>query len=203
MSNKSRLSKRPKPKPISENACRYCGTELVAKARLCPGCDRWQFPFGWLASQLSLGDVALYGSLVVVVWSTFNIVLFGKEAEFDTILLSCSNHVAEVYVANTGTSRGILVSGTVRPKTRTNNGTTVDAAVAPSESARGRPVIEPASGDIVRLEVPISARGSFDSQTGGAECSVALEFDAIYRSDGKMKPISIPEACSCSDFQQF
>ncbi|MEJ8574166.1 hypothetical protein [Microbaculum marinum] len=182
-------------------SCRYCKSEIKAGARVCPECDRWQMPFGWLASQVSLGDIALYGSLVVVVWSTFNIAILGDRARFDRTHLSCGGYAAKVYIANTGTSRGILESASAVPVNGSVAAKPIVAIVSRADALRELPVIAAGDGDVFRLEVPQDSWGKFDNETTQNDCTVTLEILAIHRPDGATVPISMPESCSCADFR--
>lgn len=184
-----------------EPACRYCKADINADAWICSECDRWQMPMGWLASQVSLGDVALYGSLVVVVWSTFNIAIWGERARLGTTHLSCGSYAAEVYIANTGTSRGIFVSATAAPVIGSDTAEAVAATVTRVGASGGHPVLAEGEGDIFRLEVPPNQWSAFDSRMTLNDCHVALDVRIIDRPDGGTDDIDMPRSCTCSDFR--
>jgi hypothetical protein len=193
----------PAPEPSQDvptpNTCRYCKSDIKKGARVCIECHQWQTTPDWLMSQVGLGDVALYGSLILVIWSSFNLAILGEKARFKATFLGCSAYEAEVYVANTGTSRGILLSGTVAPKDA--GGDPIDAVVSAVADSSPRPVLAPDAGEVVRIAVPASGRGDFDSWAGSQGCEVALEITAINRPDGSTTPITVENSCTCSDFR--
>ncbi|SFR10126.1 hypothetical protein [Poseidonocella sedimentorum] len=185
--------------------CTFCGTSMPNKARLCPNCDRWQFSGGWLISQISLGDIALYGSIVVVLWSSFNIALTGKKAKFDATPLSCSAFAADVFIGNTGTTRGILLTATVTPVGDGAAGKTYSAQIVHSDGQKHLSLAPEADGVIT-----VSLAGSADSDRGEfavssaalPNCTVTIELEAIHRPNGSTISIPIPKACPCFDFRK-
>ncbi|MEO1538269.1 MAG: hypothetical protein AAFR73_11110 [Pseudomonadota bacterium] len=187
-----------------DRTCVFCGAEMKNDARLCPNCDRWQFPGSWLVSQLSLGDVALYGSIVVVLWSSFNVALTGRRAKLDATPLACSGHTAEVYLGNSGTSQGVLVSAAVTPVGDANEGKAYSAEIAHSGEG-ARLSLAPDSNEIIKVSMPSGVggeRGDFALEAADlSNCSVKLEIEAIYKSDGSTTTVQIPKACKCSDFR--
>lgn len=199
----------PDPKDAGDQvpvpSCTFCGTAMPNNASLCPNCDRWQFPGSWLISQLSLGDIALYGSIVIVLLSSFNIALTGKKAKFEATPLSCSAYAAEVFLGNTGTSRGILLSAKVVPVGDSASGKAYSAGIAHTADTK-RLSLEPKANDIITVSLPSgtgSERGDFAvSSAALPNCSVTLALEAIHRADGSKTSIPIPKACPCSDFRK-
>ena len=193
----------PAPRPLSgvktAESCRFCKSAMKKGARVCIECNQWQRTPDWLMSQVGLGDVALYGSLILVIWSSFNLAIIGEKARFKATFLGCSAYGAEIYVANTGTSQGILLSGTVTPKGAGRD--PIDAVVSAVADSSLRPVLAPDAGEVVRIALPAIGRGDFDSWAGSQGCEVALEITAINRPDGNTTPITVENSCTCSDFR--
>lgn len=181
------------------NFCRYCMSAMNKGARVCTECNQWQRPQDWLISQVSLGDVALYGSLVLLIWSSFNLAILGEEAKFEATFIGCGAYQADIYFANTGTSRGILLSGTVEIIGAGRD--PIKAVVAAAADSSRRPVLAPGAGDVFSVSLTVARRGDFDLLAGLPGCQVGLEITAISRPDGSTTPIPIENSCTCSDFR--
>jgi hypothetical protein len=159
---------------------------------------------GWLISQVSLGDVALYASIIAVLAANFGGLLFGRSADLEAAPLSCGNFSASAFLSNNGNHQAILAGLTLTAKQGVGKKNTVTASfTAQAEDGDFRQLL-PEGGRIYEIAManddrPALARGL---DLNASDCSVGATFDTIENATAAKMSFEISEVCSCFDFVQ-
>jgi hypothetical protein len=159
---------------------------------------------GWLFSRMSLGDVALYASIIAVLTANFGGFLFGRSAELESAPLSCGNFSVSAFLSNSGNHRAILASLEL---TATDNSGRKNLALAKfiaREDDGDYQTLLPAGGRIYEISILPKHRLSLTEglNFNRPDCAVSAIFSTIQDSSSKLEPFNIDEVCSCSEFAQ-
>jgi hypothetical protein len=151
--------------------------------------------------QLSLGDLALYGSLVIVLFTTFDIAIFGKNAELVATPLSCGNRIARLYVSNNGNDEAIMTKATLQAVQGSAAGPELEASLTAVYATGNSPRIPLGEGRIVELKLKEDDLPTFGgmTDTNSNACVVRSTITAVVKADGTKKPLPIKETCKCSE----
>lgn len=185
--------------------CIYCESVLAnAGARYCSECNQWQFPMGWLISQMSLGDVALYASVIAVLTANFGGFLFGRSANLEAAPLSCGNFSTSAFLSNDGNHQAILASVTLSAAQGAGNANVVSASFAAEGDGFDHRQLLPDAGRIYEIAIangdrPALARGL---DLNASDCAISATFNTIQDASAKQSRFEIKEVCPCSDFAQ-
>ena len=195
--------------------CRYCKLPMpgtAAKTRYCTRCHHWQFPFAFLIPRFSFQDIALYGSVIVVLFSTFNIALFGRKADLLVFPLSCERNTASVYVANKGTHVGIMTDAEIQAKENEATSNRLPLSIKVDEKATQAHLIGIDDDVVILVELAREHRTLLEEarvldgapkntvNVNSKECSVSIFFRAIVDKSETVKSLESRNACTCSQF---
>lgn len=189
--------------PSAKDKCRYCKSNLKENgALLCKECNHWQVPLGWLIPKLSLADLVLYGSVAVVLLSTFNVAIFGKKADLVATPISCGNYRAELYISNDGNDQAIMTSVILQAIEGQKQGPELSPPITHADKASSSRLILADHGRIVELALPSSVRADFagDADINSANCFVRSTITAIVDAAATKELLTVGKTCSCSDF---
>lgn len=181
--------------------CPYCRGLLTSPmARYCTQCNNWLTVPDWLKNQFNLGDIALYGSLILVLVSSFQNVIWSKTARLEATVFKCGDKSLQVHIVNDGSAPGLIVSGRMRAVTDANtpewtpfSPVRLDSeqqySVAPQEAAIYSMTL---AGDQI---TPFMGQASNEPN-----CRIAGGFQAISRSDSPAEWIETKGSCPCAMF---
>ena len=189
----------------TRTTCIYCENALAQTgARYCSECNQWQYRMGWLISQMNLGDVALYASIIAVLTANFGGFLFGRSADLDAATLSCSNFSTSAFLSNDGNYQAILAGVTLTASQSGGNQNTVLASFhAEGDDADHRQLL-PDAGRIYQIALANDDRPALANglNLNASDCTVNATFITIQDASAKKLPFEIKKVCSCSEFAQ-
>jgi len=182
--------------------CPYCQKALAAPgARFCTECDQWQDCRGRFLSQMNLGDLALYGSIVVLLFTSFSALAFGKHAKIEATTLNCSDFIATAYVSNSGSTSGIITRAALWAEQGSSIGMATASFIKTDVSSDHR-TVAPDAGHLFQLSIVDTDRPAL--MTGiimtDSACVIRATLSAIMDSKATLKTIPAKGSCSCVDF---
>ncbi|WP_171182305.1 hypothetical protein [Ruegeria sp. HKCCD8929] len=159
---------------------------------------------GWLISQMSLGDVALYASIIAVLTANFGGFLFGRSANLEAAPLSCGNFSASAFLSNDGNHQAILAGVTLTAAQNTGSANIVSASFTAEGDGSDHRQLLPKAGRIYEITMANSDRPALASglDLNASDCAISATFDIIQDASAKQSPFEIKEVCPCSDFAQ-
>ncbi|MEO1495171.1 MAG: hypothetical protein AAFV19_23760 [Pseudomonadota bacterium] len=181
--------------------CIYCGHRLPKNdAWLCKECGHWQFRGSFLLPQI--GNLALYGSLVVLLFTNFSGAIFGRAADLKISPLACGQYQARVYLSNKGNYEAVFATATLRAYMNQYS-TTEKAATTTVDwgDAKNSGVIATDKGWPVTVGLHSSSRPGFLDGVDVSKdaCRVEVKVTALIDATGK-KDVEPREVCTCADF---
>lgn len=193
------------PKNPQPELCPYCCKPLAAtRARFCTECNNWQDYRGWFWSQISIGDISLYGSIILLLFTTFQSTLLGKHAKIHATALSCSGYAVQVHVANSGSSMAIVTSARLQAIQGIIKGPQTSAAYVRTDGSSDPQTVSPDSHHVLALALADNDRASFFDKLTPTDpsCLVHVVFDAIVDASATKEPVPVAGSCSCPDFAE-
>ena len=187
----------------ANHKCRYCKKCLEAQdARFCTECNQWQDNCDRFLSQINLGDIALYGSILVLLYSSFHATVFGKHARMEATALACSGYTASAYLSNSGNAPGVVTAATLQAVQGSVKGAVIDTAFEKTDGSSDNRTVAGDSGHVFRLLLDGSDRPTLLTGVASTDnaCIVRATFSVITDSEATLETISARGSCSCADF---
>lgn len=189
----------------TRKTCIYCENALAQTgARYCSECNQWQYSMGWLISQMNLGDLALYASIIAVLVGNFGGFLFGRSADLEAAPLSCGNFGASAFLSNDGNHQAILADVTLTAAQSSGSGNTVLASFSAEGDDADHRQLLPSAGRIYKIAMASNDRSRLASglDLNASDCAVSATFNTIKDASAKKSSFEINKVCSCSEFAQ-
>lgn len=181
--------------------CIYCGHRLPKNdAWLCKECGHWQFRWSFLLPQI--GNLALYGSLVVLLFTNFSDAIFGRAADLTISPLACGQYQARVYLSNKGNYEAVFATATLRAyMKRSSTKTRAATATVNWGDAKNSDIIATDKGWPVTVGLQSGSRSGFldGVDVSKASCRVELRVTALINAAGK-KQVEPTKVCTCAEF---
>lgn len=192
-------------KPVRTH-CRYCGDALKAPgARTCATCREMQIPYGMLLGKISIANFALFGSIIILLFSNFSDLLHGQRARINMRVLNCDPNKIRAALFNSGSTPGVVTN----PAIYLSSDQTITPAAVPisltgqeeGKSPQGAFTIPP-GGMPVLLDITFANQDRNEvmnsAQFDEANCQIHLSLDKVEEDDPSTNPLVKP-ACDCRD----
>ena len=181
--------------------CIYCRHRLPKNdAWLCKECGLWQFRGSFMFPQI--GNLALYGSLAVLLFTNFSDAIFGRAADLTISPLACGQYQARVYLSNKGNYEAVFATATLRAyMQRLSAETKAATATVNWGDAKNSGIIATEKGWPVTVELQRGSRSDFldGVDISNASCRVELQVTALINAAGQ-KHVEPTKVCTCAEF---
>ena len=179
----------------------------MPKSRLCSECGHWQFPFGCIIPHLSLGDLTLYGAVLVLLYVTFRSIVFGDAADLSAKPLKCGNWEVELLITNSGTARGIMAEPKLVVELDEGTRREFEALMSEPSGTGSSLVLDPtessspsAPSRLLSLMIQEKDRSKFAALANqNQDCTVSAEFDRYLTNDADSESDHV-DVCDCVEF---